>query len=117
MDQTGRVIEMSEPQVWTLIAVFAAALVGILTLMSTMFVRVVRGEIAGLRGELLGEIGGLRGEVSGEIGALRGELTGEIASLRGDLQAVSARIDGLDRRMDHLDRDVQTLVRRVFPEN
>lgn len=36
---------MTEPQVWVLIGVFAAALIGILTLMSTMFLSVVRAEI------------------------------------------------------------------------
>ena len=36
---------MNEPQVWTLIGVFAAGLFGMLTLMSTMFVQVVRAEI------------------------------------------------------------------------
>ncbi|MBS1675180.1 MAG: hypothetical protein JSS74_14595 [Actinobacteria bacterium] len=36
---------MSEPQVWTLIGVFAAALFGMVTIVSTMFVRVLRAEV------------------------------------------------------------------------
>lgn len=40
---------MNEPQVWTLIGVFAAALFGMLTLMTTMFIRVIRTEIEALR--------------------------------------------------------------------
>lgn len=36
---------MNEPQVWTLIGVFAAALFGMITLISTMFVHIVRTEI------------------------------------------------------------------------
>lgn len=43
---------MTEPQVWTLIGVFAAGLFGMLTLMSTMFVRVVRTEIGSVRTEI-----------------------------------------------------------------
>ncbi|WDH78667.1 hypothetical protein PTQ19_14300 [Microbacterium esteraromaticum] len=43
---------MTEPQVWTLIGVFAAGLFGMLTLMSTMFVRVVRTEIGSVRTEM-----------------------------------------------------------------
>lgn len=36
---------MNEPQVWTLIGVFAAALFGMVTIVSTMFVRVLRAEV------------------------------------------------------------------------
>lgn len=39
---------MNEPQVWTLIAVFAAAIFGLITIVSTLFVRVVRAEIGRL---------------------------------------------------------------------
>ena len=39
---------MTEPQVWTLIGVFAAALFGLLTIVSTLFVGVVRAEIGRL---------------------------------------------------------------------
>lgn len=39
---------MNEPQVWTLIGVFAAAMFGMITIVSTLFVRVVRSEIGRL---------------------------------------------------------------------
>lgn len=52
LDHNEGVLTVTEPQVWTLIGVFAAALVGILTLMSTLFLRVIRSEIGGLRGEM-----------------------------------------------------------------
>lgn len=39
---------MNAPQVWTLIAVFAAAIFGLITIVSTLFVRVVRAEIGRL---------------------------------------------------------------------
>ena len=48
----GEVISVTEPQVWTLIGVFAAGLFGMLTLMSTMFLNVIRAEIGGLRAEM-----------------------------------------------------------------
>ena len=47
---------MTEPQVWTLIAVFATIMVGTQTLLITG----VRSQIAGLRTELKSDIGGLR---------------------------------------------------------
>lgn len=43
---------MNEPQVWVLIGVFAAGLFGMLTLMSTMFIRVVRTEIQGVHSRI-----------------------------------------------------------------
>lgn len=45
---------MSEPQVWVLIGVFATALFGMITLMSTMFIRIVRTEIGSVRTEIQG---------------------------------------------------------------
>jgi hypothetical protein len=69
---------MTEPQVWTLIGVFAAAVFGMITVVSTLFVRVIRSEIGGLRGEM------------------------------------NARFEAVDRRFDHLDRDVQALTKHVF---
>ena len=47
---------MNEPQVWTLIGVLAAGLFVMLTLMSTMFLRVIRAEIGGLEARLTAKI-------------------------------------------------------------
>ncbi|MFD4422452.1 hypothetical protein ACFWN7_13260 [Agromyces sp. NPDC058484] len=119
---------MTEPQVWTLIGVFSALMIGMLTVVSALFVRVVRSEIGGLRGELgglrgelgglRGEFGGLRAELKGEIGGLRGELGG----LRGELMAeigalrseMNARFEVIDQKLGYLDRDVQLLMSREF---
>lgn len=76
---------MTEPQIWTMIGAFIATTIGMMTIVSTLFVRVLRAEIGGLRAE----IGGLREE------------------MRGRFEAVGVRIDGLDR-------DVQALVKRTF---
>ena len=83
-------ITVIEPQVWAMIGLMAAVFFGTMTLISTMFTRVVRSEIGGLRGE----IGGLRGE----IGGLRGEM--------------NARFDSVNSRIDNLDRDVHYLMNR-----
>lgn len=47
-DENGSVLAMTEPQVWTLIGVFAAVMFGMITIVSTLFVNVVRSEIRGL---------------------------------------------------------------------
>lgn len=67
---------MNEPQVWTLIGVFSAAIFGVIGVMSGLFIQVMRSEI--------------------------GKVTLEIKML--------------DRKFDALDRDMQAIARRVFPE-
>lgn len=80
---------MNEPQVWTLIGVFAAGLFGMLTLMSTMFVRVLRTEIGSVRTELRTEIGSIRNEMN-------------------------AGFQGVHQRIDRLDSDVNALMKHTF---
>jgi hypothetical protein len=53
------VLTVTEQQVWTLIGVFAGALFGMITLMSTMFVRIIRTEIGSLRAEISSEFRGI----------------------------------------------------------
>ena len=76
-------ITVTEPQVWTMIGLMAGIFFGTMTLISTMFTRVVRSEFGGVRSE----IGGLRGEMN-------------------------ARFDAVNGRIDNLDRDVQFLMNR-----
>jgi hypothetical protein len=116
----GRVIALTEPQVWTLIAVFATIMVGTQTLLITG----VRSQIGSLRTELKADIGGLRGELNAQIGGLRGEMNARFERVdaqfdRVDAQfaAVDARFDALTSKVDHLDRDVQLLMNREFGEN
>ncbi len=87
---------MNDAQIWTMIGCFTALMFGMLTVVSTLFIRVVRSEIGGLRGE----IGGLRGEMNAQIGGLRGEM--------------NARFDAVNTRIDGLDRDMQAVVKRSF---
>ena len=93
---------MNEPQVWTLIGVFAAGLFGMLTLMSTMFIRIVRTEIGSVRSEL----GLVHTHLSAEIASVRTELRTEIASVRTELSSEIRRVEEvLSTRLGHLERD------------
>lgn len=71
---------MNEPQVWTLIGVFAAIMLGGMTLTTTMIMKVTTTAVAGLRGEM------------------------------------NARFDAVETKIEHLDRDVAALSRKVFGE-
>ena len=79
---------MNEPQVWTVIGVFATALFAMLGITVTLFSRMLKSEI---------------GSVRAEIGSLRNEM--------------NSRFDAVNAKIDHIDRDVQSLMRREFGEN
>ena len=87
---------MNDAQIWTMIGAFTALMFGMLTVVSTLFVRVVRAEIGGLRSEMNGQLGGLRSEMNGRFGEVNG------------------RFDAMNARIDGLDRDVQALIKRTF---
>lgn len=80
---------MNDAQIWTMIGCFTALMLGMLTVVSTLFILVVRTEISGLRGEMNAQIGGLRHEMN-------------------------ARFDTVNTRIDGLDRDMQAVVKRTF---
>ncbi|WP_060927563.1 hypothetical protein [Microbacterium hydrocarbonoxydans] len=80
---------MNDAQIWTMIGAFTALMFGMLTVVSSLFVRVVRTEIGGLRSEMNAQIGGLRSEMN-------------------------ARFDTVNTRIDGLDRDMQAVVKRTF---
>lgn len=76
---------MNDAQIWVMIGAFTALMFGMLTVVSTLFVRVLRVEIGGLRSEM-----------------------------NGRFDAVNARFDAVNTRIDGLDRDVQAIVKRTF---
>jgi hypothetical protein len=97
---------LNEPQVWTLIGVFGTAMFGLVALVLTS----MRSQFAGVRSEIATQIGSLRTDMAVQVGSLRTEMTAGFA-------VVGSRIDSLDTRLDHLDRDVQLLMSREFGEN
>jgi hypothetical protein len=80
------VLTMTEPQVWVLIGVFAASIFGMFTIISTLFIRVIRTEIRA-------EVGGLRGEIMARFDVLEQRVDG----LDRDVQALVKHTFGLDR--------------------
>lgn len=116
---------MTEPQVWTLIGVFAAIMLGGMTLMTTLLMRTITSSISGLRGELHSSVGGLRAEMQSSVGGLRAEMNAKFETVHEKFDAkfdlIGVGLDGLDARLmsvekklEGLDRDVQVISRRVF---
>ncbi|KJL32324.1 hypothetical protein ACIPY5_10395 [Microbacterium sp. NPDC089698] len=73
---------MNDAQIWTMIGAFTALMLGMMTIVSTLFIRVLRAEI-----------GGLRSEVNGRFDVMNARMDG----LDRDVQALVKRTFGLDR--------------------
>jgi hypothetical protein len=76
---------LTEPQVWALIGVFAAAMFGTLGLVIPLTNRATRDAVDGLRGVV-----------------------------EGGFKAVDARFEVVNARLDHLDRDITAISKKVF---
>ena len=87
---------MDAAQTWTVIGVLAAGFLGVVALIPTLFIHVLKTEIGSVRSELHAGIGSLRTEIAG----VRTEMRTEISSIH--------------RRLDGMDRDIQTLMNREF---
>lgn len=74
-------MHLTEPQVWTIIGVFGAVMLGAFTLVISVF----RFTMTSMRNELVSRM--------------------------------DAGFESMNRRMDHLDRDVQLLMPRDFGDN
>ena len=89
---------MNEPQVWTLIGVFAASTFAMMGLMSTLFVNVINAKFE---------------RVDEQFARVDATMNARFDGLHGEMNARFGRVDS---KIDHLDKDVQTLFRRVFPD-
>lgn len=90
--------ELTEPQVWTLIGVFSGVMIGLLGIVFASF-------------RHLGD--GLRSELRTEVGSIRVELH----SVKTEFVArMDSRFEGVNNRLDNIDRDVQFLMRKEFGE-
>lgn len=113
-------VEVNEPQVWTLISVFSVALFGMLAVVSGLFTRLLRTEIDSLRSEIRSEFGSVRSEMT-HLGSEQRSATASLRSeLRSEIGRVSEQVEGLRReftvKLETLDRDVQAIALRVFPD-
>ncbi|MGH3690355.1 MAG: hypothetical protein ACRDT7_09380 [Microbacterium sp.] len=73
---------MNDAQIWTMIGSFTVLMFSTLTVVSTLFIRIVRSEI-----------GGLRTEMNARFDAVNSRIDG----LDRDVQAIVKRTFGLDR--------------------
>lgn len=82
---------MNDPQVWTLIGVFAAVMLGGMTLMTTQLSRVIRAEVDRVEGTL-----------SAKIDRVEGTLSARMDGLDARLGRIETKVDDLDRELTNL---------------
>lgn len=73
---------LNDAQIWTMIGAFTALMFGMLAVVSTLFVRVLRAEINGLRSEMNARFDAVNVRIDG---------------LDRDVQAIVKRTFGIDR--------------------
>ncbi|MFT4220981.1 MAG: hypothetical protein QM611_10730 [Microbacterium sp.] len=83
---------MNDPQIWTLIGVFTATMLGGMTLMTTLLSRTMSAKFEA-------------------VDAKFDSMDAKFESLRSEM---NARFDTMDVKLAHLDRDVTYLMRRAW---
>ena len=96
-------IQLTEPQIWVLIGVFAASAFGMIGIVTSSFNRNLAAAIGGVRSE----IGGVRSEIDG----LRQAMNARFESMDAHFETLDAKFTG---KFEILDRDIQALSRHVF---
>lgn len=106
---------MNEPQVWTLIGVFAASMVGMITVMTQLMMRTlsakfdtVNERIDGLRTEMVLRFDSVEGRMD--------RLENRMDRLENRMDRLETRVERIEKRVDDIDRDVQAISKRVFPK-
>lgn len=105
---------MTEPQVWTLIGVFAAGMFGTITLVSTMFLRMMHSGFESVRTEFRIEFASVRTEFRTEFESVRAEFASVRTEIGSEFTGVRTEIRAIHGRIDHLDRDVNAIYRHLF---
>lgn len=99
MGDNGEVLTVTEPQVWVLIGVFAAAMFGLVGIVTTGLYRNLNSMGSGLRAEIAGvrsEIGSLRETMSAKFDAVDSKFSGKFEVLDRDIAALSRHVFGAD---------------------
>lgn len=93
---------MNDPQVWTLIGVFAAVMLGGMTLMTTQLSRIIRTEVDRIDGTLSARMDLIDGTLSARMDGLDGTLSARIDGVDARLGRIEAKVEDLDKELTNL---------------
>ncbi|MFD4420873.1 hypothetical protein ACFWN7_05140 [Agromyces sp. NPDC058484] len=102
-------ISLTEPQIWAVIGVLAASLVGTITLTTQLMMRAVSAQIGGLRNEMVARFE--------HVDRRFEQVDRRFERVEDRLDRFEERMGRLEHRVDAIDRDVQAIARKVFPSN
>lgn len=108
MGRSERVIDMTEPQVWTLMGIFGTALLGMMTLLSQFLWRGISSKFDSIDARF--------DAVDARFDAVDAKFDAIDQRFIDMERQMETRFDSVDKQIAHLDRDVQAVARRVFPE-
>lgn len=92
--ENGWVIEVTEPQVWVLIGVFATAIFGMIGIVTTSFNRTLTTTVGGLRETMEARFE----TMDARFEAMDAKFTGKFEILDRDIQSLSRHVFGADPR-------------------
>lgn len=98
-----RVIHLTEPQVWVLIGVFAAAFFGMIGIVTTNFNRTMNARF---------------GTMDARFESMGGIMDARFEAMEARFAAMESRVDAkfeiINIKLENMDRDIQALSRHVF---
>ncbi|MDX2400519.1 hypothetical protein [Microbacterium algeriense] len=95
-------MRLNDPQVWTLIGVFAAVMLGGMTLMTTQLSRIIRTEVDRIDGTLSARMDLIDGTLSARMDGLDGTLSARIDGVDARLGRIEAKVEDLDKELTNL---------------
>lgn len=116
-------ITLNDPQIWTIIGVFAAALFGMLTFMGQSFMRSLSVHTAQVTTKIEtveAKLETVEAKLESRLDAFDARLESQRIELGGRIEVLGAemgmRLERLEGRVESLDRDVQAIAKKVFDE-
>lgn len=111
-------IAVTEPQVWTIIGVMVAALAAILTIVTQSFNRTMSARFEAVSTKLDAKFEAMDARLDGlrtEMVLRFEQVDDRFAQVDERFAQVDRRLERLETRVGDLDRDMQSVVKRVFP--
>jgi hypothetical protein len=94
---------VTEPQVWTLIGVFSAALLGMVTFSHTHLVRVIRAEVDRIETKFDAKLDAVETKFGARLDAVEKKFDAKFDAVEARL---GAKIDGLDKDITAINRHI-----------
>ena len=131
--KNGTVITLTEPQVWTMLGILAAAFASTIAITTQLMMRTIETQFSSLgerfesvRRELKADIAGTHARIDSTDAKIEGtdakivSTHERIEGLRTEMvlrfEEVDRRFARLEKQVDDIDRDVQAISKKVFPE-